>query len=86
MNLSILFIFLLVLQGPVCLKELHPYYLPLPKQVSQISHGPNYDYFSTAMLFTISSPMICVPLWLFVGRGIDHASVAIWFIIVINKS
>ncbi|KAL5557164.1 hypothetical protein UlMin_039400 [Ulmus minor] len=45
-------------KGPVRLKELHPYYPPLPKYVSQISPGPNYDYYSTTMRFTISSPVM----------------------------
>ncbi|GMP89905.1 hypothetical protein CsSME_00041275 [Camellia sinensis var. sinensis] len=29
----------------------------LPKYVSQISPGPNYDYYSSTMRFTISSPI-----------------------------
>ncbi|POO02693.1 Peptidase S9A, prolyl oligopeptidase [Trema orientale] len=45
-------------KGPVSLKELHPNYLPLPKYVSQISPGPNYDYYSSTMRFTISSPVM----------------------------
>ncbi|XP_038702104.1 protease 2 isoform X2 [Tripterygium wilfordii] len=40
------------------LKELHPCFLPLPKHVSQISPGPNYDFFSSTMRFTISSPVM----------------------------
>ncbi|XP_062102201.1 uncharacterized protein LOC133811748 isoform X2 [Humulus lupulus] len=45
-------------KGPVSLKALHPNYLPLPKYVSQISPGPNYDYYSSTMRFTISSPVM----------------------------
>ncbi|PRQ54936.1 putative oligopeptidase B transcription factor WD40-like family [Rosa chinensis] len=45
-------------KGPVHLKELHPQFLPLPKYVSQISPGPNYDYHSSKMRFTISSPVM----------------------------
>lgn len=45
-------------RGPVSLKELHPHYLPLRKYVSQISPGTNYDYFSSTMRFTISSPVM----------------------------
>ncbi|RXI07244.1 hypothetical protein DVH24_026380 [Malus domestica] len=45
-------------KGPVHLKELHPQFLPLPKYVMQISPGPNYDYHSPVMRFTISSPVI----------------------------
>ncbi|CAN6698480.1 unnamed protein product [Malus baccata var. baccata] len=45
-------------KGPVHLKELHPQFLPLPKYVMQISPGPNYDYHSPVMRFTISSPLI----------------------------
>nr|XP_028953994.1 uncharacterized protein LOC114822953 [Malus domestica] len=44
-------------KGPVHLKELHPQFLPLPKYVMQISPGPNYDYHSPVMRFTISSPV-----------------------------
>ncbi|XP_059457408.1 uncharacterized protein LOC132187199 isoform X3 [Corylus avellana] len=42
----------------VQLKDLNPYFLPLPKYVSQISSGPNYDYYSSSMRFTISSPVM----------------------------
>lgn len=45
-------------KGPVQLKELHPQFLPLPKYVSQISPGPNYDYHSSKMRLTISSPVM----------------------------
>ncbi|XP_057491790.1 uncharacterized protein LOC130777433 isoform X2 [Actinidia eriantha] len=45
-------------KGPVHLKELYPHFLPLPKFVSQISTGPNYDYYSSTMRFTISSPVM----------------------------
>ncbi|KAM1314951.1 hypothetical protein ACFX13_018895 [Malus domestica] len=45
-------------KGAVHLKELHPQFLPLPKYVSQISPGPNYDYHSSVMRFTISSPVM----------------------------
>nr|KAJ0215001.1 hypothetical protein LSAT_V11C300150790 [Lactuca sativa] len=37
------------------LKELGLHFLPLPESVSQISHGPNYDFYSPIMRFTISS-------------------------------
>ncbi|KAK3223123.1 hypothetical protein Dsin_010148 [Dipteronia sinensis] len=47
-----------VSKGPVHLKELHPYFFPLPKHVSQISPGPNYDYYSSTMRFTLSSPVM----------------------------
>nr|XP_009631053.1 dipeptidyl aminopeptidase BI [Nicotiana tomentosiformis] len=40
------------------LKELSPQFLPLPKNVSQIMPGPNYDYYSSTMRFTISSPLM----------------------------
>ncbi|CAN1749170.1 Dipeptidyl aminopeptidase BI [Linum perenne] len=40
------------------LKELNPTYLPLPRHVSQISPGTNYDYYSSIMRFTISSPVM----------------------------
>ncbi|KAH7843110.1 hypothetical protein Vadar_012745 [Vaccinium darrowii] len=45
-------------KGPVYLKELNPHFLPLPKYVSQISPGPNYDYYSSSMRFTVSSPVM----------------------------
>ncbi|XP_068344790.1 uncharacterized protein [Pyrus communis] len=45
-------------KGAVHLKELHPQFLPLPKYVSQISPGPNYDYHSSVMRFTITSPVM----------------------------
>ncbi|XP_044469239.1 dipeptidyl aminopeptidase BI isoform X2 [Mangifera indica] len=45
-------------QGTVHLKELHPHFLPLPKYVSQIAPGPNYDYYSLTMRFTLSSPVM----------------------------
>ncbi|XP_058186222.1 uncharacterized protein LOC131303390 isoform X1 [Rhododendron vialii] len=45
-------------KGPVYLKELNPQFLPLPKYVSQISPGPNYDYYSSTMRFTVSSPVM----------------------------
>ncbi|GMY11659.1 dipeptidyl aminopeptidase BI isoform X1 [Fagus crenata] len=45
-------------KGAVCPKELNPNFLPLPKHVSQISPGPNYDYYSSTMRFTISSPVM----------------------------
>ncbi|KAM3363581.1 protease 2 [Capsicum galapagoense] len=40
------------------LKELSPQFLPLPKNVSQIMPGTNYDYYSSTMRFTISSPLM----------------------------
>ncbi|XP_050207993.1 uncharacterized protein LOC126657362 [Mercurialis annua] len=42
----------------VTLEELKPWFLPLPKYVSQISPGANYDYYSPTMRFTISSPVM----------------------------
>ncbi|KAE8697339.1 putative molybdopterin cofactor sulfurase [Hibiscus syriacus] len=42
----------------VHLRELQPHFLPLPKHVCNISPGPNYDYYSTTMRFTISSPVM----------------------------
>ncbi|XP_010558455.1 PREDICTED: uncharacterized protein LOC104827094 isoform X2 [Tarenaya hassleriana] len=45
-------------QAPVYLRELQPHYLPLPKHVSQISPGPNYDFNSSTMRFMISSPVM----------------------------
>lgn len=42
----------------VRLKELNPTFLPLPNHVSQIWPGPNYDYYSSTMRFTISSPVM----------------------------
>ncbi|WRX08111.1 Peptidase S9A [Theobroma cacao] len=44
----------------VYLRELNPHFLPLPKNVCKISPGPNYDFYSTTMRFTISSPVILV--------------------------
>ncbi|CAF2037668.1 hypothetical protein BRARA_I00871 [Brassica rapa] len=40
---------------PVRLRDTQPRYLPLPKHVSQISPGTNYDFDSPTMRFTISS-------------------------------
>ncbi|XP_012079141.1 protease 2 isoform X2 [Jatropha curcas] len=40
------------------LEQLSPRFLPLPRYVSQISPGPNYDYHSSMMRFTISSPVM----------------------------
>lgn len=45
-------------KGALHLKELCPTFLPLPKYVSQISPGPNYDYHSSTMRFTVSSPVM----------------------------
>ncbi|CAK9185446.1 unnamed protein product [Ilex paraguariensis] len=45
-------------KGAVHLKELNPHFLPLPNYVSQISPGPNYDFYSSTMRFTISSPVM----------------------------
>ncbi|KAA8531765.1 hypothetical protein F0562_006518 [Nyssa sinensis] len=45
-------------KGAVYLKDLCPHFLPLPNYVSQISPGPNYDYYSSTMRFTISSPVM----------------------------
>ncbi|KAK6931502.1 hypothetical protein RJ641_003295, partial [Dillenia turbinata] len=48
------------MQGAVCLRELKPIYLRLPKYVSQISPGPKYDYHCSTMRFTISSLVFLV--------------------------
>ncbi|XP_071724890.1 uncharacterized protein [Rutidosis leptorrhynchoides] len=45
-------------KGAVRLKEIQHQFLPLPKYVSQISPGPNYDFYSPTMRFTISSPVM----------------------------
>ncbi|WOK99617.1 hypothetical protein Cni_G08329 [Canna indica] len=45
-------------KGPVHLSTLQPCFLPLPKHVCQITPGPNYDYHSSTMRFTISSPVM----------------------------
>lgn len=45
-------------QEEIKLKELSPQFLPLPKNVSQIMPGTNYDYYSSTMRFTISSPLV----------------------------
>ncbi|MBA0589251.1 uncharacterized protein LOC105802200 [Gossypium raimondii] len=42
----------------VHLRELQPHFLPLPKHVCNISPGPNYDYYSKTMRFTISAPVM----------------------------
>lgn len=44
--------------GPIDLKELQPCFLPLPNYVSQIAPGPNYDFYSSTMRFTILSPVM----------------------------
>ncbi|KAI3830371.1 hypothetical protein MKX03_033483 [Papaver bracteatum] len=45
-------------KGAVWLKELNPTFLPLAKYVCQISPGPNYDYYSSTVRFTVSSPVM----------------------------
>jgi hypothetical protein len=45
-------------QVPTHLSDLHPIDLPLPSDVCQIVSGPNYDYYSSTMRFTISSPVV----------------------------
>ncbi|XP_047312351.1 dipeptidyl aminopeptidase BI isoform X2 [Impatiens glandulifera] len=45
-------------KGSIRLKELKPDFLPLPEHVSQISPGTNYDYYSSIMRFTVSSPLM----------------------------
>ncbi|EOA13092.1 hypothetical protein CARUB_v10026100mg [Capsella rubella] len=42
-------------RAPVHLRDIKPRYLPLPKHVSQIFPGTNYDFDSPTMRFTISS-------------------------------
>ncbi|KAK3002800.1 hypothetical protein RJ639_019366 [Escallonia herrerae] len=44
--------------GAAHLKDLNPYFLPLPSSVTRIFPGPNYDYYSSIMRFTISSPVM----------------------------
>ncbi|KAM0853900.1 hypothetical protein ACQ4PT_050762 [Festuca glaucescens] len=43
---------------PAHLSDLHRSELPLPSHVCQILAGPNYDYYSSTMRFTISSPVM----------------------------
>ncbi|CAN6449368.1 unnamed protein product [Victoria cruziana] len=43
---------------PKHLDALHPFFLPLPPHVCHISPGPNYDFYSSTMRFTISSPVM----------------------------
>ncbi|KAK2981021.1 hypothetical protein RJ640_012180 [Escallonia rubra] len=45
-------------EGAAHLKDLNPYFLPLPSSVTRIFPGPNYDYYSSIMRFTISSPVM----------------------------
>uniref|UniRef100_A0A7N0ZVI3 Peptidase S9A N-terminal domain-containing protein n=1 Tax=Kalanchoe fedtschenkoi TaxID=63787 RepID=A0A7N0ZVI3_KALFE len=40
------------------LKELNHHFLPLPTYVSHIYPGPNYDYYSGTMRFTVSTPVM----------------------------
>lgn len=40
------------------LREYNPQDLPLPNYVSQIFPGPNYDFYSSNMRFTIASPLM----------------------------
>ncbi|XP_019191932.1 PREDICTED: uncharacterized protein LOC109186418 isoform X2 [Ipomoea nil] len=40
------------------LEELNPQFLPLPDNVCQILPGPNYDFYSPTMRFTILSPVM----------------------------
>nr|XP_043616591.1 protease 2 [Erigeron canadensis] len=42
----------------VHLRELCPHFLPLPESVCQISPGSNYNFYSSIMRFTISSPVM----------------------------
>lgn len=49
---------LLVGRGAVRLRELNHCFLPLPKDVCKISPGTNYDFYSSTMRFTISSPVM----------------------------
>nr|CAB3453567.1 unnamed protein product [Digitaria exilis] len=53
---------------PAHLSDFHPFDLPLPSDVCQIVSGPNYDYFSSTMRFTISSP-VYYSLKAFIFRG-----------------
>ncbi|CAI9110073.1 OLC1v1010037C1 [Oldenlandia corymbosa var. corymbosa] len=45
-------------KGSFYLKDVNPQFLSLPTHVSQISPGPNYDFSSSTMRFTISSPVM----------------------------
>ncbi|XP_031107821.1 uncharacterized protein LOC116012429 isoform X2 [Ipomoea triloba] len=40
------------------LEELNPQFLPLPDNACQILPGPNYDFYSSTMRFTILSPVM----------------------------
>nr|GLL20565.1 uncharacterized protein LOC109186418 isoform X2 [Ipomoea trifida] len=40
------------------LEEVNPQFLPLPDNVCQILPGPNYDFYSSTMRFTILSPVM----------------------------
>ncbi|KAI4325505.1 hypothetical protein MLD38_030896 [Melastoma candidum] len=45
-------------KGPLHFTEVNSVYMPLPEFVCQISPGPNYDYHSHIMRFTVSSPVM----------------------------
>ncbi|KAL2552140.1 Prolyl oligopeptidase family protein [Forsythia ovata] len=45
-------------KAAVHLKELNPQFLSLPDHVSQIMPGPNYDFYSSIMRFTVASPLM----------------------------
>ncbi|WVZ65173.1 hypothetical protein U9M48_014582 [Paspalum notatum var. saurae] len=46
------------IKAPAHISDFHPFDLPLPSDVCQIVSGPNYDYHSSTMRFTISSPVM----------------------------
>nr|KAJ0224841.1 hypothetical protein LSAT_V11C100041770 [Lactuca sativa] len=58
MMIQISYIVIFVYWDVFHLKELGLHFIPLPESVSQISHGPNYDFYSPIMRFTISSPVM----------------------------
>lgn len=49
----------MILQAGARLKDFNPRSLPLPDHVSQILPGSNYDFYSSTMRFTITSPVVC---------------------------
>eukprot|EP01018_Ginkgo_biloba_P003873 Gb_38885 [translate_table: standard] len=46
------------LKGGMHLNDLSPCFLPVPKDVCQISPGPNYDFYSSVVRLVISSPVM----------------------------
>ncbi|CAN6449371.1 unnamed protein product [Victoria cruziana] len=62
---------------PKHLDALHPFFLPLPPHVCHISPGPNYDFYSSTMRFTISSPVVC--------NGSQRLIMTIWLLLPCSK-